>query len=45
MNGKLSNPRVTYWLVFAMLGATVVAMGMWKRMSDADKRKMLLGLR
>lgn len=45
MNGKLSDPRVTYWTVFAALLATVVAVGMWKRMSDADKQKMLLGLR
>jgi len=44
MNGT-SNPRVTYWLVFGMLVATVVAVGMWKRMSDEDKRKALLGFR
>lgn len=43
MNG-ISNPRVTYWTVFAALVATLVAVGMWKRMSEADKRKMLLGL-
>lgn len=44
MNGSTLNPRVTYWTVFAMLVATLVAVGMWKRMSDAEKRKMLLGL-
>jgi hypothetical protein len=45
MNGRLSDPRITYWTAFAMLVATVVAVGMWKRMTDADKKKMLLGLR
>lgn len=45
MNGSTLNPRVTYWTVFAMLVATLVAVGMWKRMSDAEKRKMMLGLR
>lgn len=45
MNGKTSDPKVTYWLVFAALGVTLVAMGMWKRMSDADKAKSLFGLR
>jgi hypothetical protein len=45
MNGSTLNPRVTYWTVFAALVATMVAIGMWKRMSDADKQKMLLGFR
>lgn len=40
---QTSNPRVTYWLVFGALVATVVAVGMWKKMSDADRRKALLG--
>lgn len=45
MSESTLNPRVTYWTVFAALVATVVAVGMWKRMSEGDKRKMLLGTR
>ena len=45
MNGKLSSPHVIYWTVLAMILAGAIAIGMWKRMSDADKNKMLLGLR
>jgi hypothetical protein len=42
MNGT-SNPRVTYWVVFAMLGATLVAIGMWKKMSETERRKVFFG--
>lgn len=45
MSERVSDPRVTYWTVLAAIVAAMVAVGMWKRMSDADKEKMLLGLR
>lgn len=40
---ETSNPRVTYWLVFGALVAAVVDVGMWKRMSDGDRRKVFFG--
>ena len=44
MNSGTLNPRVTYWLVIATVVAGAVAIGMWKRMNDSDRRKMMLGL-
>jgi hypothetical protein len=42
---KELNPHVTYWTMIAVIVAAAVAVGMWKRMSEADRQKMLLGLR
>lgn len=46
MNGyKESNPHVTYWAVLAAIVVAMVGVAAWKRMSDADRSKMMLGLR
>jgi hypothetical protein len=42
---KELNPHVTYWTVLAAIVVAAIGVAAWKRMSDDDRRKMLLGLR